>query len=84
MTTSENPLLDYFGTPQEFNQLSRLMDQYPEFKSQTQAYVDALLNDIPTEARKAAIDDYSAFLVRFDFARHGLDDALGDWIEGRR
>lgn len=81
---SENPLLDYFGTPQEFNELSALMDEFPELRERTINYVSVLLSDMPSEARKAAISDYSDFLVRFDFQRHGLDDALGDFMEGRR
>lgn len=83
MTTTENPFTDYFGTPQEFNQLVNLMDQFPELREKTIGYVNALLSE-PSEERKAVIDDYSTFLVRFDFQRYGLDDALGDFMEGRR
>lgn len=84
MTTTENPFNDYFGTPKEFNQLGELMDWFPELRTRTIGYVNALLGDMPEEERKAVIDDYSAFLVRFDFQRYGLDDALGDFMEGRR
>lgn len=83
MTTTEDPFTDYFGTPQEFNQLGNLMDQFPELREKTIGYVNALLSE-PSEERKAVIDDYSTFLVRFDFQRYGLDDALGDFMEGRR
>lgn len=83
-TPPENPFDDYFGTPQEFNQLANLMDQYPELRERTISYVQALLWDTPENERKAVVDDYSAFLVRFDFQRYGLDDALGDFMEGRR
>lgn len=83
MTTIEDPFTDYFGTPQEFNQLGNLMDQFPELREKTIGYVNALLSE-PSEERKAVIDDYSTFLVRFDFQRYGLDDALGDFMEGRR
>ncbi len=84
MTTIENPFTDYFGTPQEFNQLGVLMDEFPELRTRTIGYVNALLSDMPTEERKAVVDDYRAFLDRFDFQRYGLDDALGDFMEGRR
>lgn len=84
MTTIEDPFTDYFGTPQEFNQLGNLMDQFPELRERTIGYVQALLSDAPESERKAAVDDYSAFLIRFDFQRYGLDDALGDFMEGRR
>jgi hypothetical protein len=81
---SENPLLDYFGTPQEFNTLMQIMDTNPEFRSRTIDYVKALTDEVPPETRKTAVSDYAAFLHRFDFDMYNLGDALGDYVEGRR
>lgn len=81
---SENPLIDYFGTPEEFNHLMRIMDTNPEFRGRTIDYVKALTDEVPPEARKTAVNDYAAFLAKFDFDMHNLGDALGDYIEGRR
>lgn len=81
---SENPLLDYFGTPQEFNTLMQIMDTNPEFRSRTIDYVKALTDEVPPETRKAAVSDYAAYLHQVDFDMYNLGDALGDYVEGRR
>ena len=84
MSTERDPLLDYFGTPEEFNHLMRIMDTNPEFRNRTIDYVKALGDEVPPETRKAAVSDYAAFLHQVDFDMYNLGDALGDYVEGRR
>lgn len=84
MSTEQDLLIEYFGTPQEFNDLMKLMDTNPEFRGRTIDYVKALTDEVPAETRKTAVNDYAAFLAKFDFDMYNLGDALGDYVEGRR
>lgn len=71
---------DWYGTPEEFAQLTQLLAHDQEFATKTSIYVTDLFNGKGREA----IDKYNSYLDSIKFDDSGLADALGDWLDGRR